>query len=441
MYLLTTFRRGKDLKKRKARSNTISKTVVGSGLGGLLGTGISSVAKKNKKIGLAAGMLLGATAGKVYSKEENKYNKSPLFYKAKVNTKETYEDVRNKTKKVIKKVNKVSNKLENYSADNLSEFRLIQVKESIRKSKKKGSYTVKAYTRKGKDKLVTTENVAKTVAGVVGVSALSYLALKGRYRSNMKKTLANAIKKADVMDVSAFKLSKKSNSLTFTIAGTGGLDNAVSNAKGVQGAVKGLTRNQNTFSINNNKFNVKSKFRFDIANEDATYFLNQWKRLNPNATAEEIAEQALKSRIKAQKLQMDMDHPIGVAKKIFQVYVKRGKNRQVEDTLATVIALHKKTGLPVNLVGTSGGGLITDEVSEHLMKLGIPHKGINLGSPNFGFTKPSKNVIGVAGKKDPLTNYLPTHNRKTVDGGRGHDIPDYFMDKEVQKLFKEHLYK
>ena len=440
MYLLITFRRGKDLKKRKARVNTTAKTAVGSGVGGLLGTGVSAIANKNKKIGLAAGMLLGATAGNIYSKEENKYNKSPLFYKAKVNTKETYENARNKTKKVIKKVNNVSNKLENYTNQDLNTFGIFNVKQSVRTSKKKGTYVVRAHTRKRKDKVVTLENTAKVVAGVIGVSALGYVALKGRYRANMQKTLANAVKKAETLDISKFKINPKSESLIFTVAGTGGIKNAKMQGDGLAGAVKGITRNRNTFDITNKKFNLQSKFDYKALTEEVTNNLNKWKKLNPSATTEEIAEQAFKLRKLAGNKYMGIDHPIGIAKQLFKTYIKRGRNTQVEDTLATIIALHNKTGKPVNLVGVSGGGIVMDEVSEHLVNLKIPHKGVNLGSPNFGFTKPSKNVIGVAGKKDPLTNILPTHNRKTVEGGRGHDIPDYLMDKEVQKLFKEHLY-
>lgn len=71
---------------------------------------ISTILKNNKgKIGsaLAAGTVLGTAY--LINKEKNKYNKNPLGYKAKTNTKLANERIRTKIRKVGKIVNKATN--------------------------------------------------------------------------------------------------------------------------------------------------------------------------------------------------------------------------------------------------------------------------------------------------------------------------------------------
>lgn len=279
----------------------------------------------------------------------------------------------------------------------LTEFtKEVNVKGHSRlRTSKKGtkSYAVKDYKRKLKDN-------TKTIAAAIGLPVVTYLAIKGRYRVGMKRTLNNAIKKADniILDI-----PNDIKSTTFGMPGFTGIPNSKITTEKLGYILEKSKPNTKVFMLENKKFNV---------NNPLDYSEKGWG--------------------KKQLIEMP--------KTVFRTLVKQANNPEVENMLAHAIAAKKqRPDININLFGVSAGGNVVQEVSEHLTTLGIKHKGITIGTGYYGLANPSKTIKNYTNLLDPYTALVPKFNTTYTKSGKGHNIKEYLKDPIIRKEINDYF--
>ena len=109
-------------------------------------------------------------------------------------------------------------------------------------------------------------------------------------------------------------------------------------------------------------------------------------------------------------------------------HVVMGYNPEAIKMAATAIKYHRETGLPINLVGYSGGGLIVAEAHELLRIAGVPTKSVTYGTPWFGYTVlPMEDHIQYVGDGDMIANLSPVRspNARVLKGVVNHNLDNY----------------
>ena len=123
----------------------------------------------------------------------------------------------------------------------------------------------------------------------------------------------------------------------------------------------------------------------------------------------------------------------------------KGRNPVAVDIAAKAMAYSQKhPGVPVNLIGHSGGGMATDEAYAILKEAGVKVKVLNLGAPHFGLTPaaPKSQVATIYSSKDPVVvnpkkgkTRFPIKNGVKVDTVSDHGA--YFDDPQVHEKMSQ----
>ena len=373
----------------------------------------------------------------------------------------------------INRIKRQKNKLFNKSKNSLLYKK--EVKSYFRKTKK-GVTRVKKHLRKENNTLakvgtgatglglglglagiIYNRKALQTIAfsgAVPDISALKNSILKipfskAIYRKGMNKTMEEAVSLSKNIPVPKIKDPKKPVTMVFGgFSGKG--NNARIEGRGLKGGV-GLSRRSKK-DMGNILVHEMQEFQPEVPldlKKVTNYVDTQMSLLNdkyPNISSELKRNIRIARKNEGIKMYQKPGEDKKIVKSINELisdtYFKKHQNPEVKLALAKVIKL-KETypDVKLNLIGFSGGGLVANELSEHLAKLGVKNKTMTLGSPDIGLFKlDKKNNIGIIGEKDTLMNKMPIFNRKVVKGGIDHDAYDYLTDPEVKKLFNEFLF-
>lgn len=277
----------------------------------------------------------------------------------------------------------------------------INVKTSNRKTKSGKRIIVKAYKRKSrlKEKINVARNVSIGVATTLGLSVGSYLLLKNRYNSNIKK-IANEIKEAADTSFATEIIKPSTKSINFTIGGIG--------TTGKEGEL------------------IAKKFNNIINNQFIPFETKFFTKKNSNSL-------------------------IGTAKetigKIIKPILFKGYNPDAIE-LAKKAYAHKLKNphLPLNFIGHSGGGNIAKDVNEILINAGISQnniKVITFGTPDAKILKSRNNVLNIGTTDDLIKPFLNsnskiinTNNKKSING---HLLSNYLNNKTIENLVHKYL--
>lgn len=373
----------------------------------------------------------------------------------------------------INRIKRQKNKLFNKSKNSLLYKK--EVKSYFRKTKK-GVTRVKKHLRKENNTLakvgtgatglglglglagiIYNRKALQTIAfsgAVPDISALKNSILKipfskAIYRKGMNKTMEEAVSLSKNIPVPKIKDPKKPVTMVFGgFSGKG--NNARIEGRGLKGGV-GLSRRSKK-DMGNILVHEMQEFQPEVPldlKKVTNYVDTQMSLLNdkyPNISSELKRNIRIARKNEGIKMYQKPGEDKKIVKSINELisdtYFKKHQNPEVKLALAKVIKL-KETypDVKLNLIGFSGGGLVANELSEHLAKLGVKNKTMTLGSPDIGLFKlDKKNNIGIIGEKDTLMNKMPIFNRKVVKGGIDHDAYDYMTDPEVKKLFNKFLF-
>lgn len=117
-----------------------------------------------------------------------------------------------------------------------------------------------------------------------------------------------------------------------------------------------------------------------------------------------------------------------------------GRNESAVDLSAQIYAFHKHSpDLPINIIGVSGGGIVTHEAAEICKRMGIEVKVINLGSPWFGMTQKVGPSITLNSINDEVTHNprLPVRDAVNVNSVKHHD--GYWENEQARKVMADFI--
>ena len=268
-----------------------------------------------------------------------------------------------------------------------------KVKSHTRKSKK-GTFVVREFDRKDRIKKETINKIKATaIATAVGLPVLSYLAVRGRYRLNMKTTFNNAVKKAESIIVD---IPNEAKSVTFAMPGFTGIPNSKITTEKIGYILQKTKPKTKVITLENKRFNVNNPLEYT----------------DKNWSIKQLVE---------------------MPKTVFNTLIKQGRNEEAENMLSQVLAAKRqRPDIHINLFGTSAAGNVVNEVSEHLTTLGIKHKGITIGTGYYGLTKPSNTIKNFTNKLDPYTALTPKINTTYTVSGKNHNMREYLKDTKIR---------
>lgn len=274
----------------------------------------------------------------------------------------------------------------------------VDVKTYTRKGK-----LVKAYKRKQdkKNKLIKT---IATVSAVLGVSATAYMGMRFRYINNLNKFAKNLKPNSELGEV----LSGKT--ITFTMGGFVGTGRTSKASETIAS------------SISNNLTDIQ-KIKHNIIPIDHNY----------------TPSYKYKNRIGGKKKSIEFFY--NSLKQLGKTFVK-GENKEAHNIAEVIYSYaNKNPGKSINLVGHSGGGVLSREVNYILRKKGINTKMITYGSPDFQLLpRKGSNELNFVSNKD-FVKPISAPNKIMFDTKEdGHRQVTYFKNKEVVGTSLKFLY-
>lgn len=268
-----------------------------------------------------------------------------------------------------------------------------KVRSHTRKGKK-GIFVVREFDRKDRiKKEPINKTKAASIATAVGLPVITYLAIRGRYRANMKATFNNAVKKAESLIVD---IPNEAKSVTFAMPGFTGIPNSKITTDKLGYILQKTKPTTKVITLENKRFNVNNPLEYT----DKNWGIKQL---------------------------------VEMPKTVFRTLVKQGRNEEAENMLSQVLAAKRqRPDLDINLFGTSAAGNVVYEVSEHLTSLGIKHKGITIGTGYYGLSKPSSTIKNFTHKLDPYTTLIPKINTTYTASGKNHNMKEYLKDSKIR---------
>lgn len=289
--------------------------------------------------------------------------------------------------------------------------------------------TKESNLKSSEETLITGNNnnwkIAATVGAVaIGVPISSYLAVRTKYRTgfeesaSLAKQQANArLAKQNIKSSSTLKTGfgegrEEAKQMTFVtggFAGDGGM-NSLKWARELKD--EGNEFKDHHIVVVNNK-----DFDFDLEEEAHRMESDQFSvaRFTTNPLA----------------LSMEMSSRL-MLKTVF----KKGRNPVAVKMAEDVYTYHKKyPDKPINLVGYSGGGMVTHEAAEILKKMKVNVKVANFGSPYWGLTEKIGSSITFGSENDVVLNNKVLRDRINVNSVVSHH--EYLKNKEVRTYLKD----
>lgn len=258
--------------------------------------------------------------------------------------------------------------------------------KSYRRKSKKGLVLVKEHNRKNNRKKAI---ITSAIAGSLALPVLGYLALKGKARQSVVKTLKIARNKSRTIKFD--NIPNTSKSVTFTV-------------EGIKTSLKEPLKDQV-------EKNVANSFVVNVDSSAYKYSAGFNKRLAFGKKAATVLP---------------------------DMYINKGHNEVSTNLLANVIALHKqRPDLDINLYGNSAGGISVQQVSEQLDRLNIKHKFVTLGTPNTGFFKHSKNGLKLVSPNDKFVIGIPDKQTLIINDVKKHSA--YVKSDEVNNVIKNYF--
>jgi hypothetical protein len=280
---------------------------------------------------------------------------------------------------------------------------------------RKGQGASQQVALKAKSPVTAMATAVAAGAGLLGISAASYLALKARYRSGLKESALQVARDARKIDPRSLPDVSGKEQITFASPGFGGHGGKERGQEMERKFFKGMQTimgdSHAVIGLPNEKFNLDpfepDKWRVKDFDPATAYSKNK-------VVQAAFAKEAFKKMIGT---------------------TLEGKNQESLKLATQAYALHlKHPEKPINIVGYSAGGVIAKEAGEHLNLLGVEPKIITVGTPWFGILEP-KNTYDITSNKDAVVAKFPKRNPIYFNDVKEH--LGYLPNQKVQKTLRE----
>jgi hypothetical protein len=266
---------------------------------------------------------------------------------------------------------------------------------------RKGRRTVvKQYTRKKKPKKTSTNNVVRNtalgVAGVLGLSAATYMGLKVRYIKNLDNIAKN-------LKVTKVHPPTDKSMLTFSIGGFGYADEAWTEPKRQSEVIGRL--------------------------------ISKWDKKQ----SQEVIPIWHNVQL-ATKPKNKVEHARMMFATVFEP-VAKGNNAHSEKLIQEIYDYAQSNpNKPINIASFSGGGNFSRDIDYVLRKKGIVAKYATTGSADFRMIPGKRNNFLNINSKSDGTYIVRSPNTIDVNEVENHRPDSFYRNKKVRKLVSDFFY-